>query len=244
MGSIYAVGLGCGSLKGLTGEACEAIERADIVVGYETYTDQVKEIWPNKDIRSSGMRQEEERCKEAIALAADGHTVAVVSSGDAGVYGMAGLLMSLSEGRDDVEIVVIPGVTAAISGAARLGSPLTNDFCVISLSDLLTPWEKIEKRLTAVASADMVTVLYNPGSHRRTDNLRRACEIMLNDRPGDTVCGTVRNIGREGEMTRILTLEELRDTEVDMLTTVFIGCSDTKVIDGRMVTMRGYQAEK
>lgn len=243
MGVIYAVGIGPGKKNAMTLKAIEAIEKSDIVVGYEMYADQVRAIWPYKDIRSSGMRQEEKRCSEAIELAASGSTVAVVSSGDAGVYGMAGLLIELCGDRDDIDIVVVAGVTAALSGAARLGSPLTNDFCVISLSDLLTPWDTIEKRLKAAAEGDFVTVLYNPGSHRRTDNLKKACEIMLESKPGSTICGIIRSIGREDESYRIVTLEELSDTEVDMVTTVFIGNPDTVIIDDRMVTKRGYHTE-
>lgn len=241
MGTVYAVGLGCGSKAGLTEEAKEAIDRSDTVLGYELYTDMVRSIWLDKDIRSSKMRQEKERCLEAIGIAATGKTVAVVSSGDAGVYGMAGLLIELSEDRDDVEIVVIAGVTAALSGAAKLGSPLSNDFCVISLSDLLTPWETIEKRLEAAAMGDFATVLYNPGSNRRTENLKKACTIMLMHKEPDTPCGIVRNIGREDFSCKLMTLEELRDTTVDMVTTVFIGNSDTRIISGKMVTKRGYK---
>ena len=243
MGTIFAVGIGPGGKTGMTIEAVEAIDRSDVIVGYEMYAEQVRAIWPEKDIRSSGMRQEKERCSEAIELAAGGKTVAVVSSGDAGVYGMAGLLTELGRDRDDIEIAVVAGVTAALSGAARLGSPLTNDFCVISLSDLLTPWETIERRLSAAAGGDFVTVLYNPGSHRRTDNLKKACEIMLQSKPASTPCGLIRSIGREDESYRLVTLQELRDTEVDMVTTVFIGNRDTEIIGDKMVTKRGYHTE-
>lgn len=189
---------------------------------------------------STGMRREVDLRRAAVEHAAAGKEVAVVCSGDSGVYGMAGLIFEVAQEYDPVEIEVVPGITAACGGAAVLGAPLTHDFAVVSLSDLLTPWEKIEKRLTAAAQADFVLCLYNPASRSRPDYLARACDILLRDKPGDTVCGTVRNIGREGEENRILTLSQLRDTQVDMFTTVFIGNSQTKVIGGKMVTPRGY----
>ena len=181
-----------------------------------------------------------DRCRAAVEAALTGKDVAVVCSGDSGVYGMAGLIYEVAQEYDPIEIEVIPGITAACGGAAVLGAPLTHDFAVISLSDLLTPWEKIEKRLTAAAQADFVICLYNPSSRNRPDYLQRACDILLRDKDPDTVCGTVRNIGREGEEGKLLTLAQLRDTQVDMFTTVFIGNSQTKVLGGKMVTPRGY----
>ena len=167
--------------------------------------------------------------------------MAVVCSGDSGVYGMAGLVYEVAQEYDPIDIEVVPGITAACGGAAVLGAPLTHDFAVVSLSDLLTPWEKIEARLTAAAQADFVLCLYNPASKSRPDYLQRACDILLAaGKSPDTVCGTVRNIGRAGEEAGLLTLGQLRDTQVDMFTTVFVGNSQTKVLGGKMVTPRGY----
>ncbi len=162
-------------------------------------------------------------------------------SGDAGVYGMASPVLELLPEYPGVEVQVVAGVTAALSGAAALGAPLGHDFCVISLSDLLTPWEVIEKRLRCAAAGDFAVALYNPSSKRRSDHLRRACDILLEERGGETVCGLARNVGRAGQETRLLTLAELRDTETDMFTTVFVGSSTTRNVGGRMVTPRGYR---
>ena len=167
----------------------------------------------------------------------------MICSGDSGIYGMAALIYELRGEAAEPAIEVVPGLTAACSGASVLGAPLTHDFAVISLSDRLTPWEKIEKRLTAAAEADLSVVLYNPVSHGRPDHLKRACDILLRTLPAERVCGIVRNIGREGEGVRILRLDELRDAPADMFSTVFIGASTTKEIGGRMVTPRGYKHE-
>ena len=187
------------------------------------------------------MRKEVDRCIIAFEEAEKGRSVSMICSGDSGVYGMAGLMYELGVKYPEVELTIIPGVTAASGGASVLGAPLIHDFCLISLSDLLTPWEKIEKRLLCAAEADFAVVLYNPSSHKRRDYLQKACDLLLQFKSPDTVCGTVENIGREGESCRIMTLRELRDTQVDMFTTVFIGNAQTKVIDGKMVTPRGYK---
>ena len=187
------------------------------------------------------MKKEIDRCKWALETAQSGKTVAMVCSGDSGVYGMAGLLLQLLHSYKDVEVEVVPGITAAISGAAVLGAPVGHDFCVISLSDLLTPWELIVKRLELAAEGDFITCLYNPRSKKRIEHLTTACNIMLKHRSEDTVCGWVKNIGREGEEYRICTLKELDNEPIDMFTTVFIGSSQTKLVDGKMVTPRGYE---
>lgn len=169
----------------------------------------------------------------------------MICSGDAGIYGMAGPILELGEKHPEVEIEVIPGITAALSGGAVLGAPLMHDFAVISLSDLLTPWETIENRLDAAAKTDFSICLYNPSSRKRADYLKRACEIFLRYKSSDTVCGIVKNIGRDGETKKVMTLAELRDYEADMFTTVFIGNSRTEksVLGGQnwMVTPRGYR---
>ena len=206
----------------------------------EVYLDLVRQQYPDRETYTTPMTRELERCRWAIDRAAEGKTVAMLCSGDAGVYGMAGPVLELAEGKD-IEIEVVPGVTAALSGAAILGAPLMHDFCVISLSDLLTPWEVIERRLRYAAAGDFSIALYNPRSKKRPDHLRRACEILLEEKSPDTVCGWVKNIGRPGQCHGLATLKELGSLELDMFTTVFIGASTTKNVDGRMVTPRGYR---
>ncbi len=240
MKKVTVIGLGPGGGADLTGRARAALEGCDLIVGYTAYIELVKPDFPEKEVLSTGMRREVDRCRAAVEAALTGRDVAVVCSGDSGVYGMAGLIYEVAQEYDPIEIEVVPGITAACGGAAVLGAPLTHDFAVISLSDLLTPWEKIEKRLSAAAQADFVICLYNPSSRNRPDYLQRACDILLRDKDPNTVCGTVRNIGREGEEGKLLTLAQLRDTQVDMFTTVFIGNSQTKVLGGKMVTPRGY----
>lgn len=237
---LYVVGTGAGDRSGMTMAAEQAILSSELIVGYTKYTELMKELFPEKEYASTGMRQERERVELALKEASD-KTVALVCSGDPQLYGMAGLAYELGAAHPDVQIEVVPGVTAAFSGGAVLGSPLTHDFAVISLSDLLTPAEKIRRRLECAAECDMVIVLYNPSSKSRADYLKKACDIVLRHRPEETVCGFVRNIGREGQESRILTLSELRETAADMFTTVYIGSSETKVINGKMVTPRGYR---
>ncbi len=241
MGKVYAVGLGPGDIRMMTQEAREALDKSDVIVGYKVYTDLIRDICPGKEIIESAMRQEVERCEKCIELAREGRTVSLVCSGDAGVYGMASPLLEAAGkyGFDDIEI--IPGVTAALSGAAALGAPLGHDFCVISLSDLLTPWDLIEKRLKLAAEADMCIAIYNPRSHKRTDHLKRAVEVMLTKAGPDRACGYVKNIGRDNMETVVTTLAKLADADVDMFTTVFVGSSQTKIQGNRLVTPRGYK---
>ena len=237
---LYIVGTGSGAADGMTAEAAAAVERCPLIVGYTVYCDLLRPLYPDKTYCATGMRQEKERVLYALGQAS-GTDTALVCSGDAGVYGMAALAFELAENFSEVQIKVIAGVTAALSGAAILGSPLTNDFAVISLSDLLTPWETIEKRLGCAAAGDFAIALYNPMSKKRTDTLQKACDIIMEHRLSDTPCGIAANIGREGESCRILTLGELRDAVVDMFTTVFVGNSVTRVVNGRLVTPRGYR---
>ena len=258
--ALKIVGTGPGNADEMTARARRAIEDADIIVGYTLYNELLKKEFPEKEYYATPMRQETERCRYALEKAADGLETVLVCSGDSGVYGMASLVFELAEqmarGRaenfDDAgcgaggisagisEIEVIPGITAAISGGARLGSPLSNDFAVISLSDLLTPRHVIEKRLEGAASGDFVIALYNPGSKKRREHLKQACGIIMKYRGSETPCGIVSNIGRDGESVEIMTLGELRDVQADMFMTVFIGNSKTRVIGGRLVTPRGY----
>ncbi len=243
MNKLYAVGLGPGGADGMTVRAKNVLEACDVIVGYTVYIDLVRDAFPDKTYLSTPMRKEVDRVRLALETASTGKTVAMICSGDAGVYGMSGLCEELLPEYPGVELITVPGVSAVLSGAAILGAPLMHDFAVISLSDLLTPWEKIEKRLLAAAEADFVICLYNPSSHKRRDYLARACELVLRFASPETVCGIARNIGRDGEETRVLTLAELRDTEVDMFSTVFIGNSQTKIVNGKMVTPRGYLYE-
>lgn len=241
MGKIYVTGLGPGAEDQMTKKAQKVLESCQVIIGYTVYIDLIREQFPDKIFLSTPMRQEAQRCRMAFEEARKGQDVAMVCSGDAGIYGMAGLICEIGPEYPDIEIEIVPGITAASGGAAVLGAPLIHDFAVISLSDLLTPWETIEKRLKAAAQADFVICLYNPSSRKRADYLSRACGIILESRTAATVCGIVRNIGREGESCRILSLGELKDIQTDMFTTVFIGNSATKEINGRMVTPRGYK---
>ena len=241
MSKVIVVGIGPGEYEQMTVKAVNALNSCDTIVGYTVYVDLVREHFAGKEMLTTPMRKETQRCEMAFEEAAKGKTVAMICSGDAGVYGMSGLIYEVGEKYPGVEVEVVSGVTAALSGGAGLGAPLMHDFAVISLSDLMTPWEKIEKRLLCAAQADFVICLYNPSSHKRKDYLQRACDLVLQYAAPETVCGIAQNIGREGESARVLTLRELRDTEVDMFTTVFIGNSQTKVIGGKMVTPRGYQ---
>ncbi|MDD6238843.1 MAG: precorrin-3B C(17)-methyltransferase [Oscillospiraceae bacterium] len=240
MNKLFLVGIGPGSADGMTQAAKAAREQSAVLCGYTVYLDLVRQQYPDKETYTTPMTRELERCRWAIDRAAEGKTVAMLCSGDAGVYGMAGPVLELAEGKD-IEIEVVPGVTAALSGAAILGAPLMHDFCVISLSDLLTPWEVIERRLRCAAAGDFSIALYNPRSKKRPDHLRRACEILLEEKSPDTVCGWVKNIGRPGQCHGLATLKDLGSLELDMFTTVFIGASSTKNVNGRMVTPRGYR---
>ena len=238
---IYIVGIGPGREEMMTGEAIAALEQADVIVGYTVYVKLLGERFAGKKLLTTPMRQETERCELCFREAEAGKRVALICSGDAGIYGLASLMYELGEEHLQTELIVIPGITAASSGAAVLGAPLNHDFCVISLSDLLTPWELIEERLRCAAKADFVICLYNPSSRKRSTYLAKACEIMLEYKAEDTVCGIVKNIAREGETMLTLTLKELKETTVDMFSTVFIGNKQTKVIREKMVTPRGYR---
>ena len=241
MKKVYAVGIGPGGREFFTEEAAAALKNADVIAGYTVYVDLVKDLFPGKETFTTPMKQEIERCRWAIEKALTGKTVAMVCSGDAGIYGMAGLLFELADQYEGVEVEVVAGVTAANSGAAVLGAPIGHDFCLISLSDLLTPWELIEKRLECAAAADFAICLYNPKSKKRADYLAKACDILMKHKSPDTVCGWVKNIGRDGQEYNIVKLSELGNEPIDMFTTVFIGSATTKVIGGRMVTPRGYE---
>lgn len=241
MNKIYVVGIGPGAYEQMTIKAARVLEESDVIIGYTVYVELVREHFPGKEFLTTPMKKEVDRCILAFEEAAKGKKVAMICSGDAGVYGMAGLMYEVGTGYPDISLEILPGVTAATGGAAVLGAPLIHDFCLISLSDLLTPWEKIEERLLDAAKGDFVVCLYNPSSRKRADYLARACDLLMTYKSKDTVCGIVSNIARKGEFSRVLTLEELRDIKADMFTTVFIGNSQTKNQDGKMVTPRGYR---
>ena len=241
MGKVYVVGIGPGAKDQMTVRAAKVLSECQVIVGYTVYIDLIKEEYPDKICLSTPMRQEVQRCRMALEEAGKEQNVAVVCSGDAGIYGMAGLVYELAADYSGVEIEVVPGITAASGGAAILGAPLMHDFAVISLSDLMTPWEKIEKRLRMAAMADFVICIYNPSSRKRADYLKKACLCMMEYKKEDTVCGIVKNIGREGECMKILSLKELSETDVDMFTTVFVGNEETRIIGDKMVTLRGYK---
>ena len=237
---IYVVGMGPGEEKMMTDQAREVLEKSDVIIGYPVYLELLGERFREKELLSTPMRKEVERCRMCYEKAMEGKQVSLICSGDAGVYGLASLMYELGKEFSDCEVEVVPGVTAALSGASVLGAPLNHDFCVISLSDLLTPWEQIEKRLTAAVQGDFAIALYNPSSRRRKDYLQKACDILLQYADGGRACGYVENIGRDGTKQSVCTLSELRDREVNMFTTVFIGNSQSEIIDGKLVTKRGY----
>lgn len=237
---IYIVGMGPGEEAMMTMQAYDTLLACDTIIGYQVYLKLLGEAFAEKEQLSTPMKQERERCILCFEKAREGKKVSLICSGDAGVYGMASLMYEIGESYPDCELSVVPGVTAALSGAACLGAPLNHDFCVISLSDLLTPWEKIEKRLRAAADGDFAIAIYNPSSRKRADYLMCACDILLETVEETRPCGYVENIGRDESKMELCTLKELRDRQVNMFTTVFIGNSETKIIDGHLVTKRGY----
>ena len=240
MGKIYVIGIGPGDDLMMTSGAKEAIGKCDVIVGYKVYTDLIMHLCEGKEVVESTMRAETQRCRECLDFAKSGKTVGLICSGDAGVYGMASPMLEIAADAGFSDIEIIPGVTAAMSGAALLGAPIGHDFCVISLSDLLTPWDMIEKRLLAACSADFCIVIYNPASHKRPDHLKKACNVMLTILPPDRPCGYVQNVGRDGEAMGTCTLDELSLIPADMFTTVFVGNSKTVISGGRLITPRGY----
>lgn len=238
---IYVIGIGPGDKRLMTGEALQAIEDAEVIVGYVTYIKLIKELIKDKEVVKTGMRREIDRCQEAVDIALTGKKVAVVSSGDAGIYGMAGLVLELAEkSNPDLEVKVIPEITASIGAAAVLGAPIMHDFCHISLSDLMTPWEVIEKRLTHAAMADFVVCFYNPRSKGRANHLANAFQKMMEYKSGDTVVGIVKDVGRKEERKIITTMRDIDYELVDMTTMVIVGNKETYVKNGKMITPRGY----
>lgn len=241
---IWIVGMGPGAEEQMTGRALNVLEQVDVIVGYTVYLELLGERFSKKTFLSTPMRQEEKRCRMCFEQAMEGKSVAMICSGDAGVYGMASLMYEIGTEFPEVELEVVPGITAANSGAAVLGAPLNHDYCVISLSDLMTPWKLIEQRLRMAAKGDFAIALYNPSSHKRVDYLEKACKILREEVEPERSCGYVENIGRDGVRTVTCTIEELEKMQVNMFTTVFIGNSKTKIQNGKLVTPRGYQVER
>ncbi|MDO5301288.1 MAG: precorrin-3B C(17)-methyltransferase [Tissierellia bacterium] len=241
MAKLYVIGIGPGSSLYFTRRMDEALREVTAIVGYTPYLEYIEEYLPGKELVSTGMKGEIERCKEAIALAESGKDTAIVSTGDAGLYGMAGPIYQLAEGKD-VDIEVIPGISANFAAASLLGAPIMHDFACLSLSDLLTPMELIEKRARLAAQGDFVITLYNPRSKGRPHHLERVIELIRGEGvPGDRPVGLVKNALREGQEVSIHTLDSLPIEEVDMMSMVIIGNSQTQVVDGHMVTPRGYE---
>ena len=239
---IYIIGTGPGLEEYMSLRAIDAINDSDIIIGYKTYIDQIKNLVKNKEIYSAGMKREIDRCTKALEYALEGKKVGLVSGGDAGVYGMAGIMYEIAlEHLDKISIEVIPGITAANAAASSLGAPIMHDYAVISLSDLLTEWSLIEKRLNCAGQGDFVVTLYNPKSHGRKEHIEKARDILLKYKEKNTPVGIVRNAKREKEEMEITTLEKMCDSEINMSTMVIIGNSKTYVAEGKIITPRGYR---
>ena len=238
---IYVTGLGPGLYEHMTEAAKNSLKDADVIVGYKTYIDLIKDLISDKEVLSSGMRREIDRCQDCLDLAEQGKTVTLVSSGDAGVSGI--MLEIVEKQKSDVEVVVVPGISAANAAASTLGAPLMHDYCVISLSDLLTDWEMIKKRLRCAGEGDFIVTLYNPKSKGRPDNIVEAQKILLEYKAPETPVGIVRNAKRANESYVITTLEKMCDEEIDMFSMVVIGNSKTYITEDhlKMITPRGYQ---
>lgn len=236
MGKLYVIGIGPGGLEHMTLKAKEAIEKCNIVVGYNKYIDMIKPLVENKELFSTGMRGEEARCKKALELSKD-NIVALISTGDSGIYGMAGLILQM---QNDEEVEVIPGVTASSAAGSVIGAPLMHDNCNISLSDLMTPYDLIKKRVRNAADSDMIISLYNPRSKGRPHYLREAIEIIKEYRSLDTPVAVVRHALRDGQEVRMFTLENFDEEVVDMFSIVIVGNSQSFIKNGKFITPRGY----
>lgn len=239
MGKIYVVGLGPGNKENMTFKAYDVLKNSDIIIGYKTYVDLIEGMFPDKKIIKSYMKKEVARCEETLKLALEGNIISLISSGDAGVYGMAGLMLEIAGGQVEVEIV--PGITSANASASLGGAPIVHDSVNISLSNLLTDWELIKKRIDLASQGDFVITLYNPKSSGRPELINEARDIMLKHKRKDTPVLIARNVGREGENYDITTLDKMLDYEINMFSTVIIGNSKTKVLNNKMITPRGYK---
>ena len=237
MGKLYVIGIGPGGLEHMTLRAKEAIEESNIVVGYNKYIDMIKPLVENKELFSTGMRGEEARCRKALELSKEDNTVALISTGDSGIYGMAGLILQMQK---DENVEIITGVTASSAAGSVVGAPLMHDNCNISLSDLMTPYELIKKRVRNAADADMIISLYNPRSKGRPHYLREAIEIIKEYRDLNTPVAVVRHALRDGQEYKLFNLENLDEEVVDMFSIVMVGNSQSFVKEGKFITPRGY----
>jgi len=243
---LFVIGIGPGGRSHMTLRALEALEASQVVVGYTPYIELLGDLTRGREVISTGMTREVQRCRKAVEVALDGRSVAVVSTGDAGVYGMAGLvleLLAVADPESTIPVEVVPGVSAVHAAASLLGAPLMTDFAVVSLSDLLTPWETIRARLEAVAAADFVVALYNPRSRKRVRHLEEACSILERHRPADTPAGIVRHALRPGQSVALTTLAEVPRGQVDMMSIVVVGNRATRRLGPWLVTPRGYSLD-
>lgn len=238
MAKLYVLGIGPGGKEYFTEKMLDALEESQAIVGYTPYLDYLGDLKDGKDLYSTGMKSEIERCEKAVQLVKEGTTTSIVSTGDAGLYGMAGPILELSDG---IEVEVVPGVSANFAAAALLGAPIMHDFVTLSLSDLLTPWETIVKRARAAAEGDFVITIYNPRSKGRKDHLEKIVNILLESKDPKTPVGIVKNAGREGTEKWITTLDNIDYEKVDMLTCVIIGNSKSYIKGDFIVTPRGYE---
>ncbi len=239
-GKIYVVGIGPGNMEDISVRAYRILKEVDVIAGYTTYIELVRAEFQDKEFCVSGMKREVERCQEVLELANQGKKVALISSGDSGIYGMAGIMLEVAM-DSEIEVEVIPGITSTIAGAALVGAPLMHDQVLISLSDLLTNWEVIKRRLEAAGQGDFVISLYNPRSKKRVNQIQEAREILLRYKKSSTPVALLRHIGRKEENYDLCTLENFLDYEIDMFTIVLIGNSNSYIKNGKMITPRGYQ---
>lgn len=238
-GKIYVVGIGPGNMEDISVRAYKTLKNVDVIAGYITYIDLVKDEFKEKEFYVSGMKKEIDRCEKVLELAKEGKTVALISSGDAGIYGMAGIMIEVALGSG-IDVEVIPGITSSVAGASLVGAPLMHDQAIISLSDLLTDWEVITKRIDRASEGDFVISLYNPKSKGRTEQIVEAREIMLKHKAPSTPVALLRHVGREDENYTLTNLDDMLNYEIDMFTVVIVGNSKTYVKEGKMITPRGY----
>lgn len=239
-GKIYVVGIGPGNMEDITIRAYNTLKNVDVIAGYTTYVNLVKDEFSDKEFYISGMKKEVERCEQVLEIAKSGKDVALISSGDAGIYGMAGIMLEVAQ-RENYDVEIIPGVTSVLAGASLVGAPLMHDNAIISLSDLLTEWEVIKKRVEKASEADFVISLYNPKSKGRATQIVEAQEIISKYKSPETPVAILKNIGRESEEYILTDLKSFLNYEIDMFTIVIIGNSNTYIENGKMITPRGYK---
>lgn len=240
MGKIYVVGMGPGNKDNMSFKAYDVMSKSDILIGHKTYINLVEGMFPNAERIRSAMKKEIDRCNETLELAKSGKVVSLISSGESGIYGMAGIMLEIAI-DSGIEVEIVPGITASNAGASVVGAPIMHDHATISLSDLLTDWDLIKKRVDLAAQGDFVISFYNPKSRTRTTQIVEAREIMLRHKSKDTPVAIIRNAKRDGEEYDLTTLENMLDCEINMFTVVIVGNSKTYIADGKMITPRGYK---